>query len=56
VDDEEEIEAEVNEEVRVPKKVHNLALPSRAEVEMHMLAHLPFRSCCEHLSEFGGKV
>jgi hypothetical protein len=48
VEDEEVIEAELNEEVREPRKVHNPALPSRAEIELHMLTHLPFRSWCEH--------
>jgi hypothetical protein len=48
VEDEEVIEAELSEEAREPKKVHNPALPSRAEMELHMLTHLPFRSWCEH--------
>lgn len=39
-----EVEWEVDEEVREPKRVHNPALPSRAEVEAHMLTHAPFRS------------
>ena len=44
----EEIEAEVNEETREPKRVHDPVLPSRAEMDLHMLTHVPFRSWCEH--------
>ena len=44
----EDIDAEVDEETREPKKVHNPVLPSRAEMEQHMLTHVPFRSWCEH--------
>ena len=47
-DDEIEIEAEVCEEIRVPKKMQNPMLPSKAEREMHELTHVPFRSQCEH--------
>ena len=43
-----EIEAEVCEEIRVPKKMQNPMLPSKAEREMHELTHVPFRSWCEH--------
>ena len=43
-----EIEAEVCEESRVPKKMQNPMLPSKAEREMHELTHVPFRSWCEH--------
>ena len=46
--DEIEIEAEVCEEIRVPKKMQNPMLPSKAEREMHELTHVPFRSWCEH--------
>ena len=51
VDDEkgeDEIEAEANEEVREPKRIHDPVLPSQAERDLHMLTHLPFRSWCEH--------
>ena len=44
----EEIEAEESEEPREPKKIHDPALPSQAEVDAHMLTHVPFRSWCEH--------
>ena len=47
-DDEIEIEAEVCEESRVPKKMQNPMLPSKAEREMHELTYVPFRSWCEH--------
>ena len=47
-DDEIEIEAEVCEESRVPKRMQNPMLPSKAEREMHELTHVPFRSWCEH--------
>ena len=46
-DDEIEIEAEVCEESRVPKKMQNPMLPSKAEREMHELTHVPCRSWCE---------
>ena len=39
---------EVDDRVREPMKVHNPLLPSGAEIEQHMLTHLPFRSWCEH--------
>ena len=42
------IEAEVCGESRVPKKMQNTMLPSKAEREMHELTHVPFRSWCEH--------
>lgn len=32
--------AEVGEGVREPKKVHNLVLPRRAEMDLHMLTHV----------------
>jgi hypothetical protein len=47
-DDEIEIEAEVCEESRVPKRMQNPMLPSKAEREVHELTHVPFRSWCEH--------
>ena len=47
-DDEIEIEAKVCEESRVPKRMQNPMLPSKAEREMHELTHVPFRSWCEH--------
>ena len=47
-DDQIEIEAEVCEEIRVPKKMQNPILPGKAEREMHELTHVPFRSWCEH--------
>ena len=43
-----EIEAEVCEEIRVLKKMQNPMLPSKAEREMQELTHVPFRSWCEH--------
>ena len=46
----EEIKAEEVEEYgeRLPVRVHDPALPGRAEIEQHMLTHVPFRSWCEH--------
>ena len=44
----EEIEAEVIEETREPKHVQYLALPNRADMALHMLTHVPFRSWCGH--------
>ena len=46
-DDEIEIEAEVCEESRVPKKMQNPMLPSKAEKDMHEFTHVPCRSWCE---------
>ena len=41
--------------VRVPRKLPNPCLPSRAEVEAHELTHLPFRNWCRHCLAGRGK-
>ena len=46
VEDEEEIVAEIGENVVVPKGLPSPSLPSKAEVEHHNLTHLPYRSWC----------
>ena len=41
---------------RVPVKVQNPLLPSRAEVEEHELTHLPYRSWCSHCVRAKGRA
>ena len=38
----------VGDEVELPKKVYYDARPSKEEVELHNLIHLPYRSWCPH--------
>lgn len=35
----EEVDADIDGETRGPRSIHDLALPSRVEMDMHMLAH-----------------
>ena len=44
----EDIEAEVIEETRGPKRIHDFVSPSRTEMDLHTWGHVPFRSWCEH--------
>ena len=50
VDDNVMADVECDDEggVRHPKKVQNPKMPSRAEVDLHELTHLPYRSWCKH--------
>ena len=41
---------------RAPKKIHNPTLPTQAEVDEHMLTHVPFRSWCPHCVKGRGGV
>ena len=38
----------VGDEVELPKKVYYDTRPSKEEVELHNLTHLPYRSWCPH--------
>lgn len=51
----EDVEAAVHEGNREPEKVHNFVLPSRTEMDLHMLTHVPFRSWCEHCAKGRGE-
>jgi hypothetical protein len=49
VEEEVEVEAEdvIAEEAREVRKMHDPKMPTKDEVEMHRLTHLPYRSWCE---------